>query len=67
MQRLIDGVDPGLARGVGAEQGGHAPGAGGRVLGLQEQGLRLGDVTHLLAELAEDGPDRLREALGEGS
>lgn len=32
-----------------------------------ERGAARGDVTHLLAELAEDGPDRLREALTEDS
>jgi uncharacterized membrane protein len=30
-----------------------------------ERGVARGDVTHLLAELADDGPDRLREALVE--
>jgi uncharacterized membrane protein len=32
-----------------------------------ERGVARGDVIHLLAELADDGPDRLREALGENS
>jgi uncharacterized membrane protein len=30
-----------------------------------ERGVARGDVIHLLAELAEDGPDRLRQALVE--
>ena len=32
-----------------------------------ERGVARDDVTHLLAELADDGPDRLREALLEDS
>jgi uncharacterized membrane protein len=32
-----------------------------------ERGVARGDVTHLLAELADDGPDRLRVALIEDS
>lgn len=32
-----------------------------------ERGIARGDVTHLLADLADDGPDRLREALAEDS
>ena len=57
MQRPIDGVDAGPARWVGAEQGGHAPGTGGGLLGLERErrgkaaGTRMGTADRIAVTL----------------